>query len=66
MKRKQYLNEELTKSEVRSMIDSAINSALKDREFETRVREITVNAFEKFFRMMFNKRNLWKGEMKNG
>ena len=65
MKRKQYLNEEMTKAEVRSIVNSAISDAIKEKEFEKRVRELTSDAMEKFFRMMYNKRNFWKGELKN-
>jgi len=64
MKRRR-LNEELTNAEVRSMINSKIEDALKDKEFEKRVREITTDAMEKFFRMMYNKRGFWKGELRN-
>jgi hypothetical protein len=63
--RKNQLNEEITKAEIRSMINSAITDALKERDFERRVRELTSDAMEKFFRMMYNKRNFWKGELKN-
>ena len=63
--KKQEINEELTRSEIRSMITSAITDALKEKAFEKRVKELTTDAMEKFFRMMYNKRNLWKGELKN-
>jgi hypothetical protein len=60
------LNEEITKSEVRSMINSMISDCLKEKEFEKRVKEITATAMEKFFRIMYNKRNIWKTEVNNG
>ena len=63
--RRRTINEEITKAEVRSMITSAISDALKEKDFEKRVREVTSDAMEKFFRMMYNKRNFWKGELKN-
>ena len=47
------------------MIDSKVSEYIKEKEFEKRVREITTDAMEKFFRMMYNKRGLWKGELKN-
>ena len=62
---KQQMNEEITRAEIRSMIDSKVNDYLKEKEFEKRVREITTDAMEKFFRMMYNKRGFWKGELKN-
>jgi hypothetical protein len=62
---KKHINEEITKAEIRSMIDSKVSDFLREREFEKRVREITANSIEKFFRMMYNKRGFWKGELKN-
>lgn len=62
---KQQMNEEITRAEIRSMIDSKVSDYLKEKEFEKRVREITTDAMEKFFRMMYNKRGFWKGELKN-
>lgn len=59
------INEELSYSEVRSMIDSKMDDYIKEKNFEKRVREITSDAMEKFFRMMYNKRNFWKSEVKN-
>ena len=60
------LNEELTRSEIRSITRSEIDSFLKEKNFEKRVREITSDVMEKFFKMMYNRRNFWKGEVKNG
>lgn len=60
------LNEEITKSEIRSMINSEINDLLRQKELEKRVKEITADVMEKFFKMMYNRRNFWKGEVKNG
>ena len=59
------INEELTKAEVRSIVNSELTDLLKEKEFERRVRELTTDAMEKFFRMMYNKRGFWKGELKN-
>lgn len=60
-----FINEEITKAEIRSMIDSKVADYLKEKDFERRVREITSDAIEKFFKMMYNKRGFWKGELKN-
>ncbi len=60
-----HINEEMTKAEIRSMIDSKVSDYMKEKDFERRVREITTDAIEKFFRMMYNKRGFWKGELKN-
>lgn len=62
---KYRINEELTKADVRSIVNSELTDLLKEKDFEKRVRELTTDAMEKFFRMMYNKRGFWKGELKN-
>lgn len=62
---KYILNEELTQSDVRNIINNKLDDYIKEKSFEKRVREITSDAMEKFFRMMYNKRGFWKGEIKN-
>ena len=59
------INEELTNSEVRNIINSKLDDFIKEKEFEKRVREISSDALEKFFKMMYNKRGFWKNEIKN-
>lgn len=63
---RKIINEEITSSEVRSIVNSKIEDLLKDKEFEKRVKELTTDAMERFFRTMYNKRNFWKSELKNG
>ena len=63
---RKIINEEITSSEVRSIVNSKIEDLLKDKEFEKRVKELTTDAMEMFFRTMYNKRNFWKSELKNG
>ena len=58
--------EELSKSEVRSMIDSKLDSFLKEREFKKSVRSITADVIEEFFREMWRKNGFWKNSIKNG
>ena len=60
------INEEITSSEVRNIVNSKIEDLLKDKEFEKRVKELTTDAMERFFRTMYNERNFWKSELKNG
>ena len=59
------INEELTRADVRSIVNSELTDLLKEKDFEKRVRELTTDAMEKFFRMMYNKRGFWKGELRN-
>ena len=55
---KPMINEELTNSEVRNIINSKLDDFIKEKEFEKRVREISSDALEKFFKMMYNKINI--------
>lgn len=57
--------EDMTRSEVRSIINSRMEDYIKEKEFEKRVSEIASDAFERFFKMMYNRRNFWKGEIRN-
>ena len=53
----------LTKTEVYSIVDSELKSFLKDKEFEKKIREITSDVIEKFYKTLYNKRNFWKNEL---
>jgi len=57
--------EELSKSEVRSLINSKLESFVKEREFKKAVREITADVIEEFFREMWRKNGFWKNQIKN-
>lgn len=57
--------EEITRQELRSIINSRIEEYMKEKEFEKRVRELSTDALEKFFRLMWNKRGFWKSDLKN-
>lgn len=65
MRQRKKINEELTNSEVRNIINSKLDDFIKEKDFEKRVREISSDALEKFFKMMYNKRGFWKNEIKN-
>lgn len=60
-----YINEDVTQSEVRSIVNSKIDDFLKDRAFEKRVNELTAKVLEKFITQLFNKRIMWTSTLKN-
>lgn len=64
--RKYYLNEDITSSEVRSIVNSKLDDFLRQREFEKRVNEISAKVLEKFISQLFNKRQMWTSNLKNG
>lgn len=63
IKRKR-IYEEITKADIKNIVDSKIEQYLKQKEFENRVNDIISDTFEKFFRMMYNKRGFWKNDIK--
>ena len=65
MRRRKKINEELTNSEVRNIINSKLDDFIKEKDFEKRVREISSDALERFIKLKYNKRGFWKSENKN-
>ena len=49
---RRLVSEELNRSDVRSIINDRIHEFLREREFEDKIKEITSEVFEKFFKMM--------------
>lgn len=58
--------EELSRSDVQSMIDKKITSMYDGSDFKKSVREIAVEVVDDFFKTMYNKRSFWKTSIKNG
>ena len=57
MKRNHKINEELTKSDVRSIMSSEYKSA----DFKKAVKEISAEVIEDLFRTLWNLSSTWKG-----
>ena len=57
MKRNHKINEELTKSDVRSIMSSEYKSA----DFKKAVKEISAAVIEDLFRTLWNRSSTWKG-----
>ena len=57
MKRNHKINEEHTKSDVRSMMSSEYKSA----DFKKAVKEISAEVIEDLFRTLWNRSSTWKG-----
>ena len=62
----QIILEELSKQEVKSMIDAKLDSYIKERDFKKEVRKITADVIEDFFKEMWRKNGFWKNSLKNG
>lgn len=61
---RKYINEDVTASEVRSIVNNKLDDFLKEREFEKRVNEISAKVLEKFITQLFNKRLMWTSSLK--
>lgn len=55
------INEELTKSEVESIVSNRLSSAYDTREFKKAVKEITAQVIEDLYRTLWNRSSTWKG-----
>lgn len=62
----QIVEAELSRSDVRSVVSSELSDYVKSREFENIVKKLTADVFEKFFKMMYNKRGFWKNDIERG
>lgn len=61
---KYIIKEELSKPEIRSMINDRLSEYLKEREFENKIKSIISDTFENYFKYMYTKRGMWKNELK--
>jgi hypothetical protein len=63
---KGIIKEELTKMDVRGMIDNALDNFIKERELRKKIREITSDVLDDLFRELWQKKGFWKNNLKNG
>lgn len=54
------LVEELTKSDVTSIINSRINSTLSSREFKQKVKELSADVLNELFKTLWQRNSVWK------
>ena len=57
------IKEELTKSDVNSMISSKINSTLSSREFKQKVKELSADVVGELFKLLWQRNNIWKSSV---
>ena len=60
----QLINEELTKSEVSSLIKSKIDDNLSSKDFEKKVKEITTSVINELFKILWQRNSFWKDSVK--
>lgn len=60
------VNEELTKTEVNSLINNKVDSILQSNEFKRKVKAITADVLEDLYRTMYQKKAFWQSSVKQG
>lgn len=58
------INEELSKSEINSMITSKIDSNMSSKDFEKKVREISASVIDELFKILWQRNSFWKNSVK--
>lgn len=59
---KEIVNEELTKANVESMINSKISSTMDSRDFKKAVKELATDVVNNVFRALWQKNNFWRND----
>lgn len=62
---RQMLKEELSKQEVKNLIDSKLSEYVSNNEFKKKIRNMAVDVLDDFFREMWRKNGFWKNPLKN-
>ena len=58
---RQIINEEISKTEVESIVSNRLSSAYDSRDFKRAVKDITAEVIEDLFRTLWNRSSTWKG-----
>ena len=58
---REIINEEISKTEVESIVSNRISSAYNSRDFKKAVKDITADVIEDLFRTLWNRSSTWKG-----
>lgn len=56
----QIISEELSKSDVNSMISGKINSTLSSRDFKQKVKELSSEVVSELFKILWQRNSFWK------
>lgn len=61
---KKLVVEELSKNDVRGIINDKFASLMKDSDFKKEVRAIAVDVIDDFFKEMYTRKGFWKSGLK--
>ena len=57
----QIINEEISKTDVESIVSNRLSSAYRSSDFKKAVKEISAEVIEDLFRTLWNRSSTWKG-----
>jgi hypothetical protein len=60
----QIINEEMSKSDVTSLIQSKLDTHLSSKDFEKKVKEITSSVINELFKVLWQRNSFWKDTIK--
>lgn len=58
------MNEEMTKTEISSLVMSKLSDFVNDKRLEKRIKEITANIIDELFKTLWQKKTFWKNDVK--
>ena len=58
---REIINEEISKTEVESIVSNRLSSAYNSMDFKKAVKDITADVIEDLFRTLWNRSSTWKG-----
>jgi hypothetical protein len=58
---REIINEEISKTEVESIVSNRLSSSYNSRDFKKAVKDITADVIEDLFRTLWNRSSTWKG-----
>lgn len=61
---RQIIREELTKSDVNSIVQSKLSSHLNSNELKKKIKEITADVISTTFKVLWQRDNFWKSSVK--
>lgn len=59
----EIIKEELSKTDVNSMIQKKLDSEYSSKDFEKKVKEITASAISELFKVLWQRDNFWKSSV---
>lgn len=59
------IKEELSKSEVSSMIASKLDTSINSNDFKKKVKDIAADILENLFKVLYMRTNSWKSAIKS-